>query len=122
MRNAFLQSGSSPPTPYIAPAQQPAIDIASEVKSEDAKPAGSSRDGDLMTDHPAKQNDELLTVADLAAILKCKESSVYNLTRRRGRARYDNPVPVLRLPMGLRFRRESVMTWLRSLETTEAPA
>ena len=66
--------------------------------------------------------DELLTVADLAAILKCKESSVYNLTRRRGRARYDNPVPVLRLPMGLRFRRESVIAWLRSLETTESPA
>jgi hypothetical protein len=46
-----------------------------------------------LTVNPA---DELLTVADLAKILKCKESSIYNLTRRRGRARYDNPVPVLR--------------------------
>jgi hypothetical protein len=64
--------------------------------------------------------DELLTVADLAAILKCKESSVYNLTRRRGRARYDNPVPVLRLPMGLTFRRTSVLAWLASQETTGA--
>ena len=71
-----------------------------------------------LTVNPA---DELLTVADLAKILKCKESSVYNLTRRRGRAQYDNPVPVLRLPMGLRFRRESVMTWLRSQETTDTP-
>jgi hypothetical protein len=70
-----------------------------------------------LTVNPA---DELLTVADLATILKCKESSIYNLTRRRGRARYDNPVPVLRLPMGLRFRRESVMAWLRSQETTDA--
>lgn len=67
-------------------------------------------------------HDELLTVADLARILKCKESSIYNLTRRRGRARYDNPVPVLRLPMGLRFRRESVLAWLRSQETTATPA
>ena len=47
---------------------------------------------------------EILTVADLAALLKCKPSSVYNLTRRRGRARYEHRVPVLRLPCGLRFR------------------
>ena len=62
-------------------------------------------------------HDELLTVSDLALILKCKESSVYNLTRRRGQARYDSPVPVLRLPMGLRFRKSSVLAWLESLET-----
>jgi len=67
---------------------------------------------------PNTPQDELLTVSDLAAILKCKESSIYNLTRRRGRARYDNPVPVLRLPCGLRFRRSSVMAWLASQEST----
>lgn len=64
--------------------------------------------------------DELLTVSDLATILKCKESSIYNLTRRRGRVRYDNPIPVLRLPMGLRFRKSSVLAWLTSQETTES--
>lgn len=69
---------------------------------------------------PNTPHDELLTVADLAAILKCKESSIYNLTRRRGRARYDNPVPVLRLPCGLRFKRSSVIAWLDSLETRDA--
>jgi predicted DNA-binding transcriptional regulator AlpA len=63
------------------------------------------------------EQDELLSVSDLATILKCKESSVYNLTRRRGAARYDNPVPVLRLPMGLRFRRSSINEWLESQET-----
>lgn len=60
--------------------------------------------------------DELLTVAEVAALLKCKISSVYNLTRRRGRARYENPVPVLRLPMGLRFRRSSILAWLAAQE------
>jgi predicted DNA-binding transcriptional regulator AlpA len=65
------------------------------------------------------QND-ILTVAEVAELLKCKSSSVYNLTRRRGRARYDNPIPVLRLPMGLRFRRSSVVAWLRSQETSSA--
>ena len=62
--------------------------------------------------------NDILTVADVAEILKCKPSSVYNLTRRRGQARYDNPIPVLRLPMGLRFRRSSVLAWLKSQEST----
>ena len=70
----------------------------------------------MPSDQSVPQSDELLTVSDLAVILKCKESSVYNLTRRRGRARYDNPVPVLRLPCGLRFRRSSILSWLESQE------
>jgi hypothetical protein len=61
--------------------------------------------------------DDLLTVTDLAQLLRCKRSSIFNLTRRRGRARYDNPVPVLRLPCGLRFRRASILEWLGSMET-----
>jgi predicted DNA-binding transcriptional regulator AlpA len=70
---------------------------------------------------PATSSDNIiLTVAEVAALLRCKPSSVYNLTRRRGRARYDNPVPVLRLPCGLRFKRSSVLAWLDSLETRGA--
>jgi len=42
------------------------------------------------------------------------------LTRRRGRARYENPVPVLGLPMGSRFRNSSVMAWLATQETRGA--
>ena len=62
--------------------------------------------------------DDILTVAEVAEILKCKKSSIYNLTRNRGKARYDNPIPVLKLPMGLRFRRSSVLAWLKSQERT----
>lgn len=68
---------------------------------------------------PPVEND-ILTVAEVAELLKCKKSSIYNLTRNRGQARYDNPIPVLRLPMGLRFRRSSVLAWLKSQETTSA--
>ena len=64
-----------------------------------------------------RSDDELLTVADLAAILKCKQSSVYNLTRKRS-VRYARQLPVLKLPCGLRFKRSSVMAWLDSMETT----
>ena len=69
---------------------------------------------------PASADNDILTVAEVAELLKCKPSSIYNLTRLRGRARYDNPIPVLRLPMGLRFRRSSVLAWLKSQETTTA--
>jgi hypothetical protein len=61
---------------------------------------------------------DILTVAEVAELLKCKPSSIYNMTRNRGRARYDNPLPVLRLPCGLRFRQSSVFAWLKSKETT----
>lgn len=64
----------------------------------------------------ALEQDVILTVAEVAELLRCKPSSIYNLTRRRGAARYDNPIPVLRLPMGLRFRRSSVLAWLESQE------
>jgi predicted DNA-binding transcriptional regulator AlpA len=60
--------------------------------------------------------DELLTVSEVAALLKCKESSIYNLTRKRGQLRYDNPIPVLRLPCGLRSKKSSIVAWLDSQE------
>jgi hypothetical protein len=60
---------------------------------------------------------EILTVTDVARLLRCEVSSVYNLTCRRGRARYDNPIPVLRLPCGLRFKRSSILAWLDSVES-----
>jgi hypothetical protein len=43
----------------------------------------------------APPENDILTVAEVAEMLKCKPSSIYNLTRHRGRARYDNPIPVL---------------------------
>jgi hypothetical protein len=63
---------------------------------------------------------DILTVSELAELFKCKASSIYNLTRIRTRERYDNPIPVLRLPMGLRLRRSSVLAWLASQETKSA--
>jgi hypothetical protein len=74
----------------------------------------------LVPEQSVPQSDELLTVSELAVLLKCKPSSVFNLTRRRGAARYSNPIPVLRLPMGLRFRKSSILAWLDSQETRGA--
>ena len=62
------------------------------------------------------QDDPILTVAEVAQILKCRPASVYNMTRKRGIARYAHPLPVLRLPLGLRFRRSSIMKWIEEVE------
>ena len=64
--------------------------------------------------------DEILTVAEVADIIRCKPSSVYNLTRKRGAARYSHPIPVIKLPCGLRFRKSSVIEWLYRQETCGA--
>jgi len=67
--------------------------------------------------NPAPQPEqEIITVAEVAAILKCRPSSVYNLTRKRGLARYAHPLPVIRLPLGLRFKRSSILQWLDDIE------
>lgn len=56
---------------------------------------------------------ELMTVTDLAVFLKCSKRSVYELTRRRGQTSHEIPLPVLRLPCGMRFLRSDVEQWIR---------
>jgi len=62
---------------------------------------------------PAQSHSEILTVEDLAAWLKVSKRSVYEMTRSRGQARHDIPLPILRLPCGLRFRRSDIEAWLQ---------
>lgn len=69
-----------------------------------------------MHDRPEQNlvSDELLTVSDLAQILKCKESSVYNLSRKRS-ARYKHQLRFIRAPFGLRVRRSDLDEWLEAM-------
>jgi hypothetical protein len=62
---------------------------------------------------PAPAQTEIWTVQDLAAFLKCSKRSVYELTRRRGQLCHAIPLPVLRLPCGMRFRRSDIEAWLQ---------
>ena len=61
---------------------------------------------------PVRLNEmpDILTRADLAQILQVKPRAIYSLTR--ARAKNVNPLPVLRLPIGLRWRRQDVESWL----------
>jgi len=56
---------------------------------------------------------EILTVEDLAKWLKISKRSVYEMTRERGQQRHEIPLPVLRLPCGMRFLRSDVEAWIR---------
>jgi excisionase family DNA binding protein len=61
---------------------------------------------------------EILTVDELAALLKMTRRQIYSMTEQRtrdGKMR-DHPLPVLRINGNLRFSREAVTEWLRGLE------
>jgi len=57
-------------------------------------------------------HSEILTVEDLAKWLKISKRSVYEMTCERGQQRHEIPLPILRLPVGLRFRRSDIEAWL----------
>lgn len=43
-----------------------------------------------MIDESSKLLHEILTVGEVAALLNCKPSSIYNMTRKRGQVRYEH--------------------------------
>ena len=58
---------------------------------------------------------EILTIDDLGKLLKMSRGQVYTLTRQRSRARMENPIPVLKINGNIRFLREEIERWLRTL-------
>ena len=61
---------------------------------------------------------EILTIDELAALLKMSRRQIYEMTATRTRtgAMKDHPLPVLRINGNLRFLRKNVDEWLRLLE------
>jgi len=58
-------------------------------------------------------NFEVMTVEEVAALLKCKPGFIHEKTR----ARADNPIPHFRMGRYLRFSRIAVLEWLQSTAT-----
>ena len=60
---------------------------------------------------------ELLTVAELAAMLKMSKSKIYDLMNERTRAGdvREHPLPVLRIGGSVRFIRSDIESWLEKL-------
>ena len=59
--------------------------------------------------------NEILTIDDLAALLKMNRRQIYEMTSNRGRVRSTLPVPLLRINGNLRFRRSDIAKWLDEL-------
>jgi predicted DNA-binding transcriptional regulator AlpA len=59
---------------------------------------------------------DVLTIDQLAQFLQCKRRAIYNLTRSRAQAS-ETRLPVLRLPVGIRFLKPSVLAWMARAES-----
>jgi excisionase family DNA binding protein len=60
---------------------------------------------------------EILTVAELAAMLKMNKRQVYEMTKRRTRtgSMRENPIPVLKINGNVRFRKSDIEDWIEKL-------
>ena len=60
---------------------------------------------------------ELLTVGELAALLKMSTTQVYEMTRERTRsgAMRDNPIPVMKINGNVRFLKSDIEDWIEKL-------
>jgi excisionase family DNA binding protein len=63
---------------------------------------------------------DILTLPEVAELLRMKPTSVYELTRARTREKHKHPLPVLRIGSALRFRREDIEQWLEQLSKEAA--
>lgn len=58
----------------------------------------------------------ILTVDEVAALLRISARSVYELTSKRGRTRTKHPLPVLRINSTIRFVRQDVQAWIDKMK------
>lgn len=60
---------------------------------------------------------EILTVAEVAALLKMSKGQIYEMTNTRTRtgSMRDHPLPVLKINGNLRFRKSDIEAWLEKL-------
>jgi predicted DNA-binding transcriptional regulator AlpA len=65
---------------------------------------------------------EILTIAELAALLKMSKKQIYTMceTRTRNEAMKNHPLPVLKINGNLRFRKADVGSWLARLAEGKA--
>jgi excisionase family DNA binding protein len=59
-------------------------------------------------------HDEILTVEELATLLKMSKGQIYEMTKQRTRtgSMKENPLPVLKINGNVRFRKVDVDSWL----------
>lgn len=62
---------------------------------------------------------EILTVDELAAMLKMSKGQIYEMTKTRTQtsAMRENPLPVVKINGNVRFRKSDIEAWLEKLAT-----
>jgi len=63
---------------------------------------------------------DILTIDEVADLLKLKRSTVYELTRERSQKQQNHPLPFCKIAGHLRFRKADIETWLEQLTHKEA--
>ena len=77
------------------------------------------RSHDFVT--PTFQDDHnVLTVAEVAAVLRCSKAHVHNVIK--GKVSHLPPLPVLRIGRRVLIRRDGLEAWMLSLEAREIEA
>jgi hypothetical protein len=104
------KSGGTSAQVNMEPAK-PIVPVGTTVAPE--LPTGNTRLEDL---------PEILTRTQLAQFLQVKPRAIFNLTRARARRvahgqHTENKLPVLRLGVGMRFAKASVLAWLSRAES-----
>lgn len=64
----------------------------------------------------------ILTVKEVAELLRMSKRQVYELTKPKDRPMSDNPLPTIRVNGNLRFDKESVERWLKRCEENHVEA
>jgi excisionase family DNA binding protein len=59
---------------------------------------------------------EILTVDELASLLKMTRRQIYSMTEKRTRAKQEHPLPLMRINSNLRFSKSAVEAWLAKLQ------
>jgi predicted DNA-binding transcriptional regulator AlpA len=59
---------------------------------------------------------EILTVDELASLLKMTKRQVYTMCETRTRLKQEHPLPILRVNGNLRFAKMAVEAWLTKLQ------
>ena len=60
----------------------------------------------------ASFSDDILTLDELATLLKAEPSQIYEMTRKRYKNRHGFSLPVFKVGRELRFRRSDVEKWI----------
>jgi len=55
---------------------------------------------------------EVLNLDDVSTILRCERASVYEMSRERSQAKQTHALRFLKLPCGLRVRKQDLIDWL----------